>query len=74
MRQERSQALGAEPYERSEARQGYANGFKPKTLLTRMGPVELQIPQVREGVEFYPKALEKGLRSEQALKLALAEM
>ena len=74
MRQERSQALGAEPYERSEARQGYANGFKPKTLLTRMGPVELQIPQVREGVGFYPKALEKGLRSEQALKLALAEM
>ena len=74
MRQERSEILGAQPYERTEQRQGYSNGYKPKTLLTRMGPVDLQIPQVRDGVAFYPKALEKGLRSEQALKLALAEM
>ena len=74
MRQERSQALGAEPYERTESRLGYSNGFKPKTLLTRMGSVDLQIPQVRGDVDFYPRSLEKGLRSEQALKLALAEM
>ena len=39
-----------------------------------MGAVDLQVPQVRGGVDFYPKALEKGLRSEQALKRALAEM
>lgn len=74
MRQERSQALGAEPYERTDSRLGYSNGFKPKSLLTRMGAVDLRIPQVRGEVEFYPKSLEKGLRSEQALKLALAEM
>ncbi|MGA1718730.1 MAG: IS256 family transposase, partial [Aquiluna sp.] len=62
------------PYERSEDRKGYANGFKPKTLQTRMGPLELAVPQVRGDVQFYPSALERGLRSEQALKMALAEM
>jgi transposase-like protein len=74
MRQERSQALQAQPYERTEARQGHANGFKAKTLITRLGPVAFSIPQVRGGLEFYPAALQKGIRSEQALKLAMAEM
>ncbi len=74
MRQERSQALQAQPYQRTQTRQGHANGFKPKTLDTRVGPIQFQIPQVRGGLEFYPSALEKGIRSEQALKLALAEM
>jgi transposase-like protein len=41
---------------------------------TRLGPIKLDIPQVSEGVDFYPSALQKGHRSEQALKLALAEM
>ena len=40
---------------------------------TRLGELEFSIPQVRDG-KFYPKSLEKGLRSERALKLALAEM
>ena len=74
MLRERSQALGAQPYQRSNTRLGHANGFKPKTVHTRMGEVRLDIPQVRGAVEFYPSALEKGLRSEQALKLAMAEM
>jgi transposase-like protein len=74
MLRERSQALGAQPYERTDSRQGYANGFKPKTVHTRMGQLNLDIPQVRGPLDFYPSALEKGLRSEQALKLALAEM
>jgi transposase-like protein len=74
MRQERSQALHAQPYERTKTRQGHANGFKPKTLNTRVGPIQFRVPQVRGGLEFYPSALEKGVRSEQALKLALAEM
>ncbi|MFQ5353054.1 MAG: IS256 family transposase [Candidatus Binatia bacterium] len=74
MRRERSAALQAQPYERSESRQGQANGFKPKTLTTRMGDITFQVPQVRPGLHFYPSALEKGVRSEQALKLALAEM
>ena len=73
MKAERSVALGAKPYERSEERKGYANGFKPKTVLTRYGKLELQIPQAR-GLSFYPKSLEKGCRSEKALKLAVAEM
>ncbi len=70
---ERSKALGAAPYERTEERAGYANGFKPRSFQTRMGEVQLQIPQVR-GIAFYPGCLEKGQRSEQALKVAIAEM
>jgi putative transposase len=73
MKIERSHALGAAPYQRTEGRTGYANGFKPKTLHTRLGPIPVEVPQTR-GVEFYPSALEKGVRSERALKLAVAEM
>lgn len=73
MQVERAEALKAEPYERTSERAGYANGFKSKTLQTRIGPMQLQVPQVR-GVSFYPQCLEKGSRSEVALKLAVAEM
>jgi transposase-like protein len=73
MQVERQKYLGVEPYERSTERKGYANGFKPKTVNTRIAPITFEIPQVREG-GFYPQALEKGLRSERALMLALAEM
>jgi len=73
MRIERENYLGAKPYERSEDRQGHANGYKPKTVRTRVGEVTFEIPQVREG-GFYPHALEKGMRSERALLLTLAEM
>jgi len=73
MKLERSAALGAAPYERTEERQGYANGFKDKTIATRVGQLQVQIPQVR-GLSFYPQSLEKGCRSEKALKVALAEM
>jgi len=74
MRIERSQALQADPYQRTEKRRGYANGFKPKTVATRMGELGLEVPQVRGEVEFYPSALERGVRSERALKCAIAEM
>ena len=74
MKAERTYALNAAPYERSEERLGYANGFKPKTVATRLGALTFQVPQVRGDIDFYPSALEKGLRSERALKLALAEM
>ncbi len=73
MKRERSEVLGAQPYERTEERRGYANGYKPKTLHTRMGSVTVSIPQAR-GIEFYPRSLERGSRSERALKLAIAEM
>lgn len=70
---ERAHYLQLAPYERSETREDYANGFKPKQLKTRIGELSLQVPQVRSS-EFYPSFLEKGIRSERALKLALAEM
>lgn len=73
MQIERQSALGAMPYERTEERRGYANGFKERDIQTRIGEIAVQIPQVR-GMRFYPQTLEKGLRSERALKLAIAEM
>lgn len=73
MKAERQQYLGVAPYERSEQRRDRANGFKSKTVRTRLGEIEFAVPQVREG-EFYPQALEKGLRSERALTMAMAEM
>lgn len=78
MRLERHAYLQADPYERSSDRKGYANGFKPKTVQTRVGPLELSVPKTRERdgehVPFYPSSLERGLRSERALTLAVAEM
>ncbi len=73
MKIEREKHLGAGPYERTPQRQGYANGFKPKTVATRVGKITFDVPQVRE-CDFYPSSLGKGIRSERALKLALAEM
>lgn len=73
MRAERENYLGAELYQRSNERHGHANGYKPKTVQTRMGEITFAVPQVREG-GFYPQALEKGQRSERALTLTLAEM
>jgi putative transposase len=73
MQAERQQYLKPEPYQHNEEREGHANGYKPKTVQTRVGSITFSIPQVREG-GFYPEALEKGLRSERALLLAMAEM
>jgi transposase-like protein len=73
MQIERQQHIGVGAYERSAERKAHANGYKPKTVTTRVGPVTFAVPQVREG-DFYPQALTKGLRSERALTLALAEM
>ncbi len=70
---ERQKHIGAEPYQRSAERTAHANGFKDKTIQTRVGALTVAVPQVREG-GFYPNSLEKGVRSERALKLALAEM
>lgn len=70
---ERAQFLNAHPHERTPDRTDYANGFKQKTVMTRLGQQTFEIPQVRGG-GFYPSALEKGTRTERALNLALAEM
>ena len=79
MKLERAAFLGAAPGERTSERTGHANGFKDKALRSRLGALALRIPQVRplpggEPLGFYPKSLERGLRSERALKLAIAEM
>ena len=78
MQIERQNHLGAALHERTEQRTGHANGYKDKTLATRLGQITVAIPQVREvngqGGGFYPQSLERGTRSERALKLALAEM
>ena len=74
MRIERSRVLEADPWQRTETRKGYANGYKPKNVESRIGKLALKVPQVRGPLQFYPNALEKGLRSERALKLAMAEM
>jgi putative transposase len=73
MQIERQNHLGVGPYERSPERRDHANGYKSKTVATRVGKITFDVPQVREST-FYPQSLEKGLRSERALKLALAEM
>jgi transposase-like protein len=73
MKVEREGFLGAGAHERSEERKGYANGYKPKEIQTRMGALGLAVPQVR-GLGFYPQSIEKGSRSEKALKLAIAQM
>jgi putative transposase len=72
---ERHRHLGAAPYERAPARNGHANGFKKRSLDTRLGSLELLVPQVRGSDQpFYPSALERGQRSERALVVAIAEM
>lgn len=73
MQAEREKYLGAAPYERTESRRGYANGYKNKTVTTRVGRITFEVPQTRDG-GFHPQALERGLRSERALTMALAEM
>jgi transposase-like protein len=77
MKLERSNFLGADLHERTSQRRGHANGYKPKRVKTRIGEMAFQVPQVRDvdnGERFYPQSLEKGQRSERALRLAVAEM
>ncbi len=73
MKLERQKYLGVNPYERSPERQSQANGYKAKTVKTRVGEITFDVPQTRDS-GFYPEALEKGLRSERALTMTLAEM
>ncbi|MBM3126249.1 MAG: hypothetical protein FJZ87_14460 [Chloroflexi bacterium] len=59
MQAERAEHLNAGPCQHTPERCGYANGFKSKTMRTRVGEITFAVPQVREG-GFYPRALEKG--------------
>jgi transposase-like protein len=68
-----SESLGAERYERAEARAGYRNGYRTRQLYTRVGPITLQVPQTRDG-SFSTDIFKRYQRSEQAFVLALMEM
>jgi putative transposase len=65
--------LGAQPYERSANRKAYRNGYRARTLTTRVGSLVLHVPQVRDG-SFSPTLFARYQRSEQAFVLALMEM
>jgi len=68
-----TETLGADRHERSDERQGYRNGYRARTLYTRVGPVTLQVPQTRDG-SFSTEIFKRYQRSEQAFVLALMEM
>ncbi|MGH3848500.1 MAG: IS256 family transposase [Pseudonocardiaceae bacterium] len=65
--------LGAGNYERGPDRRGWRNGYKPRTLKTRVGELELMVPKDREG-EFQSELFERYQRSEKALVLAMLQM
>jgi putative transposase len=70
---EMTDALGAAKSERSAGRLGYRAGYYGRTLITRVGKLELRVPQDREG-RFSTELFERYQRSEQALVASLAEM
>ncbi len=70
---EMTDTVGAEPGERTEGRLGYRAGHYPRTLITRVGKLELRVPRDRDG-RFSTELFERYQRSEKALVSALAEM
>jgi putative transposase len=70
---EMTEHVGAAPYERSATRTGQRNGYKPRTLRTRVGTLNLLVPQDREGT-FSTRLFSRYQRNEKALVLALMEM
>ena len=76
MKQEVSAHLGADRHERSAERTGHRNGFKARTFKTRVGELELAVPQVRDCDRgpYRPSLFGRWERSERALLVACAEM
>jgi len=70
---EMTEHVGAERHERSDSRTGQRNGYKPRTLTTRVGTLMLMVPQDRDGT-FSTKLFARYQRTEKALVLALMEM
>ncbi len=68
-----TEQLRAKPYERTEERQGYRNGYRDKLLKSRVGELTLMVPRLRSG-HFSTELFERYQRSEQALLLAMVEM
>jgi len=74
MRQEVGEHLCADRHERTPRREGYRNGQKPRRLKTRVGELELSVPQVRGCEPYHPSMFARFQRSERALLVACAEM
>ena len=72
MKMERENYLHASPYQRTDLRTDHANGFKPRTINTLQGEIQLSIPQTPNG-GFYPSCLEKGIRSVLGVSVELLE-
>jgi putative transposase len=70
---EMDEALGAQKGERTPTRVGYRSGYYSRTLVTRVGKIELRVPQDREG-RFRTEVFERYQRSEKALVTAMMEM
>jgi putative transposase len=70
---EMTEAIGAEKGERSETRLSYRSGYYSRSLITRVGTLELRVPQDRMG-RFSTELFERYQRSEKALVGTLAEM
>jgi transposase-like protein len=70
---EMAEAVGAGRYERSAERRSLRSGYYGRNLITRVGTLELRVPQDRKG-EFSTQVFERYQRSEKALVSALAEM
>jgi putative transposase len=70
---EMTEALAAERSERVDGRLGYRSGFYSRSLITRVGTIELRVPRDRSGL-FSTELFERYQRSERALVSALAEM
>ena len=70
---EMDEALGASKGERTSERLGYRSGYYGRTLITRVGKLELRVPQDRAG-RFSTELFERYQRSERALVATLAEM
>jgi putative transposase len=74
MQAEAAEHLNAAPHERTDDRKGYRNGSKPRRLATRVGELELDVPQVRGCEPYSPSLFNKWQRSERALLVACGEM
>ena len=72
LEQEMSDSLGAAKGERTEGRQGCRSGYHPRQLVTRVGTMELRVPQDRQG-RFSTQLFERHQRSGKALVAALVE-
>lgn len=74
MQSEVTNHLGAARHEQNDGRLGHRNGYKPRTFKTRVGELELSVPQVRGCEPYRPSLFARWQRSERALLVACAQM